>query len=371
MAGGVRASTAKLPKDVTTITLVVHLLRGRRQDAGRAARRPRGARRPRPERAHDEPSRRRPRRPRHGARARCCARCARSLWSFFGVRKAQRPRAGRERAQPGARDHRRRRRRRAVRRSRWSLLVNWVIGSGVASVTADRIRFRNWQEQHHMSAATHRRARSPTTSSRRRRATRRWRRSACCFIIFGASQWVNGARLGRVGRCSLGFVLWAFVLSAVVPRGDRRERRRPVQQAHRRLVPLEHELVHLLGGDVLRRLLRRAVLGPRCIALPTLGDLDNAILWPDFKAVWPSAAPGYTGSPAGIVEPFATMGPWPIPTINTALLLTSGVTLTIAHHALIANHRAQDDRLDVDHGAARHRPSSASRPTSTSTPTAT
>ena len=35
------------------------------------------------------------------------------------------------------------------------------------------------------------------------------------------------------------------------------------------------------------------------------------------------------------------MGPWPIPTLNTALLLSSGVTITIAHHALLANHRAK------------------------------
>ena len=84
-----------------------------------------------------------------------------------------------------------------------------------------------------------------------------------------------------------------------------------------------------------------ALYWARVHALPTLGSLENAVLWPDFKAVWPSAAPGYTASPAGIVEPFATMGPWPLPTINTALLLTSGVTLTIAHHALIAGQRAK------------------------------
>ena len=46
----------------------------------------------------------------------------------------------------------------------------------------------------------------------------------------------------------------------VVRRRHRRERGRAVQPPHRPLVPLEHELVHLLRGDVLRRLLRRAVL---------------------------------------------------------------------------------------------------------------
>jgi len=35
------------------------------------------------------------------------------------------------------------------------------------------------------------------------------------------------------------------------------------------------------------------------------------------------------------------MGPFPIPTLNTALLLASGVTLTIAHHALQAGKRAK------------------------------
>jgi cytochrome c oxidase subunit 3 len=79
----------------------------------------------------------------------------------------------------------------------------------------------------------------------------------------------------------------------------------------------------------------------RSHSVPALGSLDNAILWPSFKAVWPSLAVGATASPADVVEPFTTMGPWPLPTINTAILLTSGVTLTIAHHALIQGKRAK------------------------------
>ena len=53
------------------------------------------------------------------------------------------------------------------------------------------------------------------------------------------------------------------------------------------------------------------------------------------------ASVGNVGDWASTVEAFSNMAPWPIPTINTALLLTSGVTLTIAHHALIAGNRAK------------------------------
>jgi cytochrome c oxidase subunit 3 len=72
----------------------------------------------------------------------------------------------------------------------------------------------------------------------------------------------------------------------------------------------------------------------RAISMPWLGDLDHKqFLWPDFSAAWPNLGP------AGIVDTFQTIGPWPIPTINTGLLLASGVTLTIAHHALKDNRR--------------------------------
>ncbi len=78
-----------------------------------------------------------------------------------------------------------------------------------------------------------------------------------------------------------------------------------------------------------------ALFYARSISMPWLADLDHKVLWPDFAANWG------TGGPAGVVEAFQTMGPFPVPTINTALLLTSGVTLTISHHALREGNRSK------------------------------
>ena len=76
-----------------------------------------------------------------------------------------------------------------------------------------------------------------------------------------------------------------------------------------------------------------ALFYARMITMPMLGDFDHRLLWPDFAAAWPHAGP------AGLIDPFDTFGPFWLPTINTALLVSSGVTLTIAHHALRADRR--------------------------------
>ena len=78
-----------------------------------------------------------------------------------------------------------------------------------------------------------------------------------------------------------------------------------------------------------------ALFYARVITAPLLGDFDHRLLWPDFMPTWPHSGPG------GIVDEFTKIGPLWLPTINTALLLTSGVTLTISHHALRANHRSR------------------------------
>ena len=157
------------------------------------------------------------------------------------------------------------------------------------------------------------------------------------FVILGAGQWINGYQWGMWSLIG-GLVLWLFVLQAWF-----RESVRESQQGlygDRIDVSYRWSMSWFIFSEVMFfAAFFGALFWTRLHALPTLGNLDNAVLWPDFRAVWPSAGTGATGSPADIVEPFRTMGPWPIPTINTMLLLTSGVTLTIAHHALLAAHR--------------------------------
>ena len=72
----------------------------------------------------------------------------------------------------------------------------------------------------------------------------------------------------------------------------------------------------------------------RALSVPWLADLEQKILWPDFVGGWPTAGPGAT-------EKFTPMGAWGLPAINTALLLTSGVTCTWAHWAIKLNKRGQ------------------------------
>lgn len=81
----------------------------------------------------------------------------------------------------------------------------------------------------------------------------------------------------------------------------------------------------------------------RNLAVPWLSD--TPLLWPEFSGGWPTAGPGGAlavapGAHVGEGE-FSPMGAWGIPMLNTALLLSSSVTITIAHWALKAGERGK------------------------------
>ncbi len=159
------------------------------------------------------------------------------------------------------------------------------------------------------------------------------------LIIFGAAQWINGAGWGAWVTLA-GFVVWLTVLFQWFKQAiDESERH---LYSDRVDVSFRWSMSWFIFSEVMFfAAFFGALYWARVHSVPNLGNLDHQLLWPDFKALWPSSAAGATASPAGIVEPFSTIGPWPLPTINTALLLTSGVTLTIAHHALIAGQRGK------------------------------
>ncbi len=85
----------------------------------------------------------------------------------------------------------------------------------------------------------------------------------------------------------------------------------------------------------------------RTLSVPWLGgeghgDMTHALLWKDFIAQWPlTVTPQMSNDIAAgkEVAQITAMGPMGLPAINTAILLTSSWTLTIAHHALIDRNR--------------------------------
>jgi cytochrome c oxidase subunit III len=159
------------------------------------------------------------------------------------------------------------------------------------------------------------------------------------FVILGAGQWVNGHSWGAYSLL-FGLLWWAVVIKQWF--SDAIKESEGGLYSQRIDVSYRWSMSWFIFSEVMFfAAFFGALYWARVHSLPALGNLDHAILWPDFKAFWPSSVAGNTGSPAGTVEAFTTMGPWPIPTINTALLLTSGVTLTFAHHALIAGQRTK------------------------------
>ena len=159
------------------------------------------------------------------------------------------------------------------------------------------------------------------------------------FVILGAAQWINGVSWGKwstfFGLAWVAVILFQWFRDAI-HESEGGQYGRKIDLSYRWSMSwFIFSEVMFFGAFF------TALWWMRAHSVPALGGLDNALLWPDFKAMWPTQGAGVTASPGGIIEPFQTMTPFWLPTINTALLLSSGVTLTIAHHALRENHRGK------------------------------
>ncbi len=96
-----------------------------------------------------------------------------------------------------------------------------------------------------------------------------------------------------------------------------------------------HGMIWFIGSEVMFfAAFFGALFYCRVISVPDLAGMDPLYtLYKGYTGGWPTAGPKG--------NPFTPMAAWGIPTINTALLLSSGVTLTWAHWGLIKNNRQQ------------------------------
>lgn len=81
----------------------------------------------------------------------------------------------------------------------------------------------------------------------------------------------------------------------------------------------------------------------RNFSVPWLGGVGaltkletHKVLWPNFAATWPLL---HNPNPQAFANPLHDMPPLWLPLFNTFALLSSSVTITLAHHALLQKHR--------------------------------
>jgi len=185
------------------------------------------------------------------------------------------------------------------------------------------------------------------------------------WVILGAGQWVNDIAWGKwsvlVGLAILFWTLFNWFGDAI---------RESVGGKYGYKVDLSYRwsMSWFIFSEVMFfGAFFTALWWLRTHSVPMLANSENALLWDGFKGVWPSVQEHATASPGGIIEAFETMKPvgaaseevWKqswllgmwgyvehsLATVNTALLLSSGVTLTIAHHALLSDNRAKTIRF--------------------------
>ncbi len=156
------------------------------------------------------------------------------------------------------------------------------------------------------------------------------------FLMVGVSSWLNGSDMG-FWVMMLGFATMIFMVTGwfgtVISENQAGVYNPQVD------VSFRMGMFWFIFSEVMFfAAFFGALFYARNMSIPWLGGdsnnfFTNLILWPGWESTWPTNGPGNIGGE------YQAMGPFGLPLINTAILLTSSITVTIAHHALIAGHR--------------------------------
>ncbi len=156
------------------------------------------------------------------------------------------------------------------------------------------------------------------------------------IMLFGAANWINGHGWGfsvfLAGAAVMIFMLLGW-FGNVIAESIKGMYNRQVDTSFRM------GMIWFIFSEVMFfAAFFGALFYARMFAIPWLGGdgdgmLTHGLLWSGYDAAWPTNGPGEVGGD------FKTIPAWDIPLLNTLLLLASGVTITIAHHALRAGKR--------------------------------
>ena len=157
-----------------------------------------------------------------------------------------------------------------------------------------------------------------------------------CTTVVGAANWINGHAWGEwvmfAGIAVLIYMLFGW-FGNVISESIRGFYNKQVDTSFRM------GMIWFIFSEVMFfAAFFGALWYARALVVPWLGgDGDGAathsLLWNGFDGAWP------TNGPAEVGGDFQLIPAWGLPLINTLLLLASGVTITIAHHALRAGQR--------------------------------
>jgi cytochrome c oxidase subunit 3 len=157
--------------------------------------------------------------------------------------------------------------------------------------------------------------------------------AALFLLTFGGVLWMNGVRAGPwVVIAGMAAIIYMMIgwFGTVIRESEGGKYNRQVDLSFR------WSMSWFIFSEVMFfAAFFGALFYMRMMAVPGLASGDTMEqIWPGFSAHWPISGPG-------IEETFTPMGAWGIPAINTLILLTSGVTVTVAHWGLKKNNRFQ------------------------------